>query len=279
MKFQNILVLYKSSAYERLQLESSRARAIPSRFKRAHQVHYATLAYVEKFLKAQKVAFKKIARGQAVDYRAFDFVITVGGDGTFLEAAKKVGTQAVLGVNSAPAWSVGRFCAATRENFTVIFDRVRKEKMPIRQLTRMSLQPSSGGVIEAVNDILVCHQNPAAMSHYLIKIGRKKEEHRSSGIWVATAAGSTGAIHSAGGEVQHVADVRLQYRTRELYLDCGVTHEFKSGFLGLKEKIELTSFMSEGIIYYDGAHDKIPFPFGESVTISRSLHPLQVVGL
>lgn len=277
MVIKKTLVLYKSSAYERLIREKS---LIPAKFKKAHQAHYATLRYVERYLSKQGIPYRKARRGQKLDYSSFDLIVTVGGDGTFLEAAKNSIKQVILGVNSAPQWSVGRFCAATRENFAVIFDRLIKEKMPVRQLHRMQLTlRKSGQTVISLNDILVCHHNPAAMSHYLIQVGKKKEEHRSSGIWIATAAGSSGAIQSAGGEVQHVSDNRLQYRTRELYIDCGIQHSLKSGFIEPREKIRLFSLMPEGVIYIDGAHDKIHFPFGEEGVVTCSTLALNVVGL
>lgn len=282
MKFNHVLVLYKSTICERLIQEKIAVRhGIPRRFKQAHHDHYATLNYVTNMLTAKGIPFKAFARGaKGLRYEMFDFIITVGGDGTFLEAAKNAGRQLILGVNSAPRWSVGRFCSATQETFSAIFERLVNRAIPVRQLRRMQLRMRNAGRrIEALNDVLICHQNPAAMSHYFIKVGKIKEEHRSSGIWIATAAGSTGAIHSAGGEVQHVSDQRLQYRTRELYIDCGIHHGLKSGFITPGHSVFVESLMPEGVIYVDGSHEKVAFPFGEKVLMSIAPRVLRVVGL
>ena len=55
--------------------------------------------------------------------------------------------------------------------------------------------------MNVLNDILICHHNPGAMSRYYLTVGRVREEQRSSGVWIATAAGSSGGLHSAGGKV------------------------------------------------------------------------------
>jgi NAD kinase len=45
---------------------------------------------VEAVLKNRKLKFTKACRGSSLDYSRYDLIITVGGDGTFLEAARQV---------------------------------------------------------------------------------------------------------------------------------------------------------------------------------------------
>jgi len=275
-----ILILYKNTAYQRLLSENTREDIIPDRFRRTHQQHLKTLSFVESVLKKHGLKFKIIARGRKLDYRPFDLVITVGGDGTFLEAAKNMTSQLILGVNSAPGWSVGRFCIAAKKNFEQVFEQMIKGKIAIRSLERMSVTlPKTGRKVEVLNDILICHKNPAAMSHYLIKTAAAKEEHRSSGIWISTAAGSTGGIHSAGGKVQRLTDKRLQYRVRELYFGSGAHSCLNAGYISPDDKIRISSLMQDGVVFVDGSHDRIPLPFGTEVVVSTSAQPLRVVGL
>ena len=54
----------------------------------------------------------------------FDFIISVGGDGTLLEAARGATNQILFAINSDPKWSVGRLCNATSENFADKFESV-----------------------------------------------------------------------------------------------------------------------------------------------------------
>src|SRR4029434_11165662 len=67
----------------------------------------------------------------------------------------------------------------------------------------------------ALNDLLVAHANPAAMTSYTIQLGTISEPQRSSGLWIATAAGSTAAIRAAGGRMLPLRSRKLQYLVTE----------------------------------------------------------------
>ncbi len=140
---------------------------------------------METVLKMRKCKFTKACRGSSINYNRYDLIITLGGDGTFLEAARHVENQIVLGVNSDPAWSVGRFCWAHPKNFEKLLDKILAGHWRIKKFNRLRLSFSDGtNPMNVLNDILVCHENPAAMSRYYITIGKIKEEQRSSGIWI-----------------------------------------------------------------------------------------------
>ena len=55
---------------------------------------------------------------------------------------------------------------------------------------------------------------PAAMTSYTLDIGSVSEPQRSSGLWIATAAGSTAAIRAAGGCILPLRSRKLQYLVR-----------------------------------------------------------------
>ena len=122
----NILLLYKNSTYagyfdrKRLaQLEGALNAEEIKRFRRTHENHFWGLSYVEAVLKNRKLKFTKARRGDSFDYSPYDLIITVGGDGTFLEAARQVKDGIIWGVNSDPGWSVGRYCSGNPENFEI----------------------------------------------------------------------------------------------------------------------------------------------------------------
>src|SRR5436305_1678553 len=107
------------------------------------------------------------------------------------------------------------------------------------------------------------HEQPAATSRYRLHLGKLAEEHRSSGLWVATAAGSTAEIRSAGGQPMPLDARRLQFRARELYrprdskpavLECG--------FVEAGQELVVESAMEAGWLYVDGARLATRFPFG-----------------
>lgn len=285
MKIKKILILYKKSTYKHLILDQRRRLnqtvenpRIADRFMSTHVAHYQTLRQVAAFLKSQKVHFETILRGRKKDFSDFDLIITVGGDGTFLEGASRVTHQLILGINSDPQWSVGRFCFANSANFRVILGHLFEGKVKIKIFNRMRIRlHKSGHDAIVLNDILVCHRNPAAMSRYYLEFKGRKEEQRSSGVWISTGAGSTGAIHSAGGKKMNESSLKLQYVVREPYAGKFGKILNRSAVFAEKDGLKLTSLMKDGLVFIDGAHINEPFVFGETLTVGNSSYPLKLI--
>ncbi len=284
---KNVLIVYKRSPYEIyfLTRESTmfgKQKAILEkelrRFTATHQNHYATLKVIKETLRKLKVNYKIIGRGEKEDYSAFDLIVSVGGDGTFLEVARGVTRQLVLGVNSDPSRSVGRFCCANKDNFPDIFTKVFRKKAKVTILSRLQVRKS--GLKKAyhiLNDCLICHKNPAAMSRYYLTVGGITEEQRSSGVWIATAAGSTGAIHSAGGKILPPARSEFQYKPRELYRGFSFRYSLTGGIIPAAKQVKVESLMRNGTVFLDGAHVHLPLSYGEALTVSHSPEPLRVI--
>ena len=250
------------------------------RFRKSHKEHYATLKETEAILTKYGIRFDKSNRGQIVDYDAYDLVITVGGDGTFLEAARGIKSSVLLGVNSSLSYSVGNFCIANINNFETVLKRVLRKNFKTSRFQRLHLDiDDHRNTIDCLNDVLVCHSNPASMNRYILKIGKIKEEQRSSGIWIAAPAGSSGAINSAGGKrIAHTAK-KIQYMPRELYCGGKWKYRLTGGILSARKGITVTSLMRQGKVYVDGTHLEIPFPLGTSMKVTLSRHPIKTIGI
>ena len=284
VNIKNVLMVCKKSAYKAYFSKDDVKNAFrispkdQERFKKTHDRHYRSIDEIEDVLREHQIRYKKVSRTRKVDFQKYDLIITTGGDGTFLDAARNTSDQLILGVNSDPNWSVGRFCTADHDSFEKVFKRIMSGKQKIVPLRRLELSLKGlPAPIPFLNDILVCQKNPAAMSRYYIKVGAVREEHRSSGVWVATAAGSTGAINSAGGKIMPLTVSDYQYRVRELYYVSGIQSKLKGGILKSNNTIKITSMMKDGVIYIDGANVKIPFPFGVELTVKMTKKPLRVV--
>ncbi len=280
MKTPRILLIYKRSSLSVAGKLSDRLRKT-RRFENNHMAHYATLRKVESVLKLSGVKYHKHARGKGIDYKAYDIVITVGGDGTILEAARGLNSrQMILGVNSDRNWSVGQFCCCDAQSFENIFKKLLNGKAKICRLYKLKLHLKDGAKsrdIECLNDVLICHANPGAMSRYELTIGKTAEDHRSSGIWFSTAAGSTGAMLSAGGAKMALSSTNIQYKPRELYHSRTVTYQLTGGFVKRPQKAKLVSAMARGYIFVDGANVKFPFTYGSCAEISSSPHFIQLI--
>lgn len=248
------------------------------RFKEMHAAHQKTLREVRRVLDHYRIRYRVSNRKTHIPYGRYDLIITVGGDGTFLQAARQLSRQMILGVNSNPARSIGNFCAATEKNFEKVFLAILSGKAKTKRLARFSLKiKKQEKAFLVLNDILICDINPGAMSRYVLTIGKRGEEQRSSGLWISTASGSTGAIHSSGGTVLKDTSTSIQYRPRELYYKNLNQYRLKGSVLSLNLSLKIRSMMRKGVIYVDGAHFKIPFSYGEEAFVRRSSIPILTV--
>ncbi len=216
-----------------------------------------------------------------------DAIITVGGDGTFLAASHLVDRTPVLGINSAPQHSSGFFCAGrkglVRATLGALAEGTIARKAVLRMRVNINGEPFSDRVL---NEALVCDVCPAATSRYLIthltqditRYGQPlTEEHRSSGLWVGTPAGSTGALASAGGVIHDLDQRCLQFVVREPYQPRGTTIELHRGTF--EKELTVISKMAEGRIYLDGSHEVLNFTIADRLTFEPSPHPLTILGI
>ncbi len=287
MHIKNILIVRKKTFFEFCFLEKNRKKVQKrmrlsakeiKQFQSMHSEHCRAISQVESVLRKQNISYTNTYRKENIQYKKYDFIITIGGDGTFLQAAKGIKNQIILGVNSDPKRSVGKFCAAARHNFESIFSSVLNDKLSPVHLHRFQVKLASlCQPINVLNDILVCDENSGAMSRYVVQLNGKKETQRSSGIWFATPAGSTGAISSAGGKILNPLKKQIQYRPRELYYRNKNEYLLTGGMIDNKKIVSIRSLMRHGIIYFDGAHDHALFQFGDRACISSSANPLKVI--
>jgi NAD+ kinase len=202
------------------------------------------------------------------------FVVCVGGDGTLLAASHWVKGAALLGVNSAPRSSVGYLTLARRASLARDLARIANGDLLPCPVARIEVELDGRLLSPALNDVLIAHESPAATSRYRLRLGRRTEEHRSSGLWVATATGSTAGIRSAGGQPIPLAARRLQFRARELYRARGGGASLESGFVEERQILVVESAMEAGWLFIDGARMAIRFPFGASATFRVARQPL-----
>jgi NAD+ kinase len=286
--YTRVLLIYKKSNVDLYIHERKNARyqelldadaVAVANMQEAHDLHNEVLQSVKRTLAKADIPVRTYYRAR---FKSEDtsgaLIVTVGGDGTLLDASHKVHQGTLLGVNSAPGHSVGFLCAATRNTFAQILEDVLSGKQ--QPLTIPRLRGSVDGVefpFPVLNDLLITQKNPAATSRYLVRVGERYLEQKSSGIWVCGAAGSTAAIASAGGEMQSLSDPRLQYWAREPYGWPGTDQPLTHGFMQSNEELEIISKMREGVIFLDGPHQRIAFPVGARLRMSSMGKPIRIV--
>jgi NAD+ kinase len=241
-----------------------------------------TVAAIEEALRSRGIGFEKVPV-DAIDgpvrrrLARARLVVTVGGDGTLLAASHPVTDAAVLGVNASPGDSVGHFCATDRRGFASWLRSIEEgDRRPVA-VARLAVTLDGRVLPEvALNDVLIAHDHPAATSRYRLTVAGRVEEHRSSGLWIAAAAGSTAGIRSAGGRPMPLRSRRIQFRVRELYREPGRRYRLAAGFVGPSGSVVVESKMDEGFLFIDGARSAYRFPFGSRVEVRIGLHPLRL---
>ena len=286
MRRPRVLVVYKKSAYQVYAVErkEKKVRALLRQntastriLMDAHDQHEASLRRVMDSCAAAGVDVHPVYRAHMRRVTNVDLVVTVGGDGTLLDASHKVDGVPMLGVNSNPARSVGFLTGVNADTFPNVLNAILDGKMKPLELLRLDVAVNGKSArVPVLNDVLYCHVNPAATSRYTLARGKKREEQKSSGIWIATPAGSTAAILSAGGFAEPLTARRFQFRVREPYAPPGHSLKIIQGFIKPPAPLEFENFMREGALYLDGNHIRVRVGMGDKISITAHPEPLMV---
>ena len=280
-KLARVLIVFKKSTFQLQAVEHREPRFLKlleegnagvAKVKLAHDEHYETLEALEKELKKRNIEYVSMARADLQDsVDQFDMVISVGGDGTFLDASHAIHNVPLLGVNSTRSTSFGHFCLANFSNIAAVLDCIESGEITTFPLLRLEIVLNGSPVPELVlNEVLVCHSNPAGTSRYFIELDKTREEHRSSGVWIGTPSGSTGSLKSAGGVIMPIIDQQYQYKVREPWTRPGQVFDLVHGMVDRNKEMHMTSNMRTGAVYIDGQHIDYSFSLGDSIIIRAS---------
>ena len=285
-----VIVVAKVSSLARLEHGQGDLRArkllteenpVVRKWRPAHEAHVRTVDAVLEALESLGAETLVLHGAHAeFDARRSDLVVTVGGDGTLLAASHSVARTPILGVNSAPKYSVGFFCGAASSTVKKSLAAALEGKMPQVELSRMAL--AINGHIRSdriLNEALFCQSEPAATSEYILRVGRAKEEQKSSGFWVGPPAGSTAAIRSAGGKILPLTPRCLQLVIREPYLGHGRQMNLLREVVSERGSVVAVSKMSSARVCLDGPYRVLSVRLGDEVRFSTSPQPLTVLGL
>ena len=288
MKLRRMLVVYKKSAYQlysRVRKDREFLRLlredhlVTEGFIKSHEDLGRALRVVKDILRNRKVSTRFAYRASSFSESDYDLVLSVGGDGTFLEASHCIRSRPILGLNSNTLESVGSFCGTTVESLNQTLDDIEHNRCSRTRMSRLRVRIDGKLIpIPVVNDVLITHLNPAATCRYIVKYRGREEEHKSSGIWVAAPAGSTGALIGAGGTFMPITSRSFQFRIRELYPDPHRKNRIAGGIVHRHERLVVYSKIRAGRIFLDGSHLSHDFPIGAKAEISATAPPLWVYG-
>lgn len=138
-------------------------------------------------------------RFEIVEPGEADVAISVGGDGTFLAAARGLPEDLpILGVNMGRR---GAVTDALPEDLPVAIRRLAEGDYCVED--RIRLEASMGAAAyEAINELYIYRKNPGPTPFFTVRYGPDEVySERMDGLIVSTPTGSTGYNLSAGGPV------------------------------------------------------------------------------
>lgn len=133
-----------------------------------------------------------------------DVALSIGGDGTFLQTANKIGRTAIpiLGLN---AGRLGFLADVTQEEIYTVLEEVLCGHYELERRTQLEVRTTDDTPIEKpynLNDIAILKQDSSSM--IVIEVIANSElinQYQADGLIVATPTGSTAYSMSAGGPI------------------------------------------------------------------------------
>ena len=146
-----------------------------------------------------------------------DMVISLGGDGTFLKAAEKVGAAGIpiVGINTG---HLGFLADVSTDKMEIFLDCIHTGRYEVRSRSVLRAEIFSPDdsrpnpiVLHALNEVAVTKHDSASMISIQAYVnGEILTTYRSDGLLVCTPTGSTAYSLSAGGPIIHPqSDVML----------------------------------------------------------------------
>lgn len=164
---------------------------------------YVENAYYEFLTRSQHIDVK--AAGVFEDYNFdVDYVISMGGDGTFLKAASRVGAKGtpIIGVNMG---RLGFLADVLPDEVEAALDSLYAGECQIEEHVVIQVE-AEGGVLAgnpfALNDIAVLKRDDASMISIRTQVdGEFLVNYQADGLIVTTSTGSTAYNLSNGGPI------------------------------------------------------------------------------
>jgi NAD+ kinase len=245
-----------------------------------NEKHVSTLERTENILKksGKKSSFIKFSELNDDYFDDRNLVITIGGDGTFIRTTHFMGGETpILGINSEPELSEGALTSLNKDEISYLEDIIEGNyKLIQRPRARAIL---NGQLIKelALNEVYVGTANQFHASRYIIEINGNKEEHRSSGVLVATGSGSTSWYKSAKGTPFDYNEEKLAYLVREPKTSRIFNPQLINGYIEKDKKITFKSTRKYGGIIAIDSWKVYDFNEGDIAEVRLSGQPLNVI--
>lgn len=149
------------------------------------------------------LSLKKAQLIEDTDFHA-DFVISLGGDGTFLKAARCVGNKGIpiLGINMGRLGFLSDYQA---EDIGTAIENIYNGTFRMEERTMLMVEDDSGriqGYPFALNEVAVLKQDNSSMISIDVEVNNEfLTTYQADGLIINTSTGSTGYALSVGGPI------------------------------------------------------------------------------
>jgi hypothetical protein len=220
-------------------------------------------------------------------FGAGDVILTLGQDGLVANTAKYAAGRPIIGVNPDPERFDGILLPFVPAAARGALDRVLEGRAAARAVTLAEARLGDGQRLLAFNDLFLGARTHVS-ARYRLRVGARQEAQSSSGVLVATGAGSTGWMSSvftmASGVSRFVGgtsgtpprleweDRRLLYAVREPFVSRHSSAEIVAGLVEPDSELVAESLMpSGGVIFSDGVEaDYLEFNSGATVRVGTA---------
>ncbi len=205
-----------------------------------------------------------------------DALVVLGGDGTFLRAARAVAEVDVplVGINLG---KVGFLSKAQMNELEAVLGKIVEGRWRIesRMALRGEIHPSAGGVPRraffALNDVVVARGSLARVVRFEVDIGPSRlATYVADGLVVASPTGSTGYSFSAGGPILDPLSRNLIVTPIAAYLSA-----IRSVVVSPAQVVRCRIVEAhEALVSIDGRED-IVLAVGDEVTVAALDRPIR----
>ncbi len=215
-------------------------------------------------------------RGETVvdesDLLSADIVLAMGGDGTFLKAARIVTVKdiPILGINLG---SFGFLTDVTLEEVFSALELILKNDYKVEERITLSINIESK-VLFALNDVVISTNEVGRMIGLAVSVnGQYLSEISCDGLIIATPTGSTAYSLSAGGPIVYpLSDTIL------ITPICAHTLSMRSLILPPESTIKVTPKQGKSMACCDG-QIRIPINNGIPINVRKGEHTTKLIKL
>lgn len=250
-----ILIVAKQSKYEyeRKKFELSHEeiiakysaeRANLEAILQSHDGQLKTRLTLQELLPDARLIMMDQLKEQILDY---DMVISLGGDNSFIYVTHFIGNIPILGINSDPRRSTGALCAVTANSIERVAKSIQNEKFRIENWTRLQATIDGKLITPATSEYFFGEKLRKDMSRHILIYRGKEYEQKSSGIIIATGAGSTGWYDSAnrfswpGGDRFDKTEQKAAFIVTEPYRYVALPSDVHASYILAGEELILHS--------------------------------------